>query len=386
VSPHVGDLDEASTRQAFSQLADQWPAWLNTQPDALACDLHPDFFSTLLAGQLAASRASSSGSKQPLPLIQVQHHHAHIAAVLAEHASHRAAFEPVMGLALDGHGLGTDGQAWGGELLRVHGAQVQRLGHLLPLPLPGGDKAAREPWRMAAAALHALGHTDDILAHFGTHPHAAMLSNWLRQSGHSVTQTTSLGRLFDAAAGLLRVLGPHEQAQYEAEAPMRLESLAQQAWPQPSLALPDAARMLITDEGMLDWRPLMRWLLAQLGDARKGQTSPSADGQPRQATDLTAASALQRAHLAAAFHAGLASGLAQWAIQACKAQGIGTVVLAGGCMANRLLDDALGAQLAEAGLRVWRPSQYPCGDGGLSLGQAWVAREHLLASDGAWQA
>jgi hydrogenase maturation protein HypF len=357
VSPHVGDLDEASTRHAFSQLADHWPAWLNTQPDALACDLHPDFFSTLLAGQLAASRASSGGSKQPLPLIQVQHHHAHIAAVLAEHASHRAAFEPVIGLALDGHGLGSDGQAWGGELLRVHGAQVQRLGHLLPLPLPGGDKAAREPWRMAAAVLHVLGHTDDILTHFGTHPHAAMLHSWLKTSGHNVAQTTSLGRLFDAAAGLLQVLGPLEQVRFEAEAAMRLESLASQALP--LATAPDPAPGLIIADGLLDWRPLMRWLLTHQG-------------------------ALDPAHLAATFHAALAQGLANWAIQACEAQGIGTVVLAGGCMANSLLDDALTTRIAAAGLRVWRPEHYPCGDGGLSLGQAWVAREHLLSSEPRW--
>lgn len=338
VSPHVGDLDGADTRQAFAQLAETWPAWLNTTPDAVACDLHPDFFSTRLAEQLAQAHQA--------PLIQIQHHHAHIAAVLAEHAGEPGAHEPVIGLALDGHGLGDDGQAWGGELLRVHGDHTQRLGHLLPLPLPGGDRAASEPWRMAAAVLQVLDRVDQIPQRFADHPQAALLHRWLSQTTTPLPQTTSLGRLFDAAAGLVNALGRHEHVQYEAEAAMRLESLASLAWPTPPLD----QGWCITPDLQLDWRPLMHWMADQ--------------------TSVT-----QRA---ATFHATLAAALADWAQQACQRQGIHLVVLSGGCMANRLLDEALTEHLRSAGLKVWRAAQYPCGDGGLSLGQAWIARQRLL--------
>lgn len=307
VSPHVGDLDSVETRVAYTRLADVWPAWLNTQPDAVACDLHPDFFSTMLAAHLTQNRASTASGVRPLPLIQVQHHHAHIAAVLAEHGGEQASLGPIIGMALDGHGLGSDGQVWGGELMRVEADQVQRLGHLLPMPLPGAKPSA---------------------------PKQAF--------------TTSLGRLFDIAAGLLDMPGPDAVGRYEAEAAMRLESLALASWPAAHLG----DGWAITADLLFDWRPLVNWLADQTGAA------PS--------------------HRAAVFHATLAAGLADWAHQACLRHDVSTVVLAGGCMANRLLDDALSAHLQTAGLKVWRATQYPCGDGGISLGQAWVARQKLL--------
>jgi hydrogenase maturation protein HypF len=347
VSPHVGDLDAVDTRVAFTRLADIWPAWLRTQPDAIACDLHPDFFSTILAAHMAHTRASTASGVQPLPLIQVQHHHAHVAAVLAEHADEKGVHEPVIGLALDGHGLGSDGMVWGGELMLVQEGQAQRLGHLWPLAMAGGDAAAREPWRMAASVLHALGRTNDIQHRFSAMQQAPLLQQWLAQGSQHHAVTTSLGRLFDAAASLLGIMAPLNQSRYEAEAAMRLESLATTCWPAPALN----EGWLITNDLTLDWRPLMNWL---------------ADQQ-------------DAAQAAAIFHATMASALAEWAAQACERHGVCTVVLSGGCMANRLLDDALYAGLSTKGLRVWRPTQYPCGDGGLSLGQAWVARQRLIS-------
>ncbi|MEJ5897332.1 carbamoyltransferase HypF [Aquabacterium sp. G14] len=372
VSPHVGNLDNAGTRLAFEALACQWPAWRQVHPSALACDLHPDFYSSRLAAEWAA--------QADLPLIPVQHHHAHIAAVLAEHAHDPASLQPVIGLALDGHGLGADGQAWGGELLWVHRDQCQRLGHLHPLPLPGGERAAREPWRLGVALLHTLGRGDEIAARFADQPGAGLLRTWLTQahagdtpssSPTALPRSTSLGRLFDAASGVLRVL---DRSGHEGDAAMRLESLAARAAqrlplptaptfsPVPLSEWPSSASTpsVPCPPSVLDWRPLMHWLCDR-ANASPASTNPAA----------------QVGRTAAIFHLTLARDLAAWTIEACQHHNIATVVLNGGCLANRLLDDALTQHLQDAGLRVWRAKHYPCGDGGLSLGQAWVAHHRL---------
>ncbi len=360
MSPHIGDLSAIDTRLAYTRLADVWPSWLATQPDALACDLHPDYFSTLLAVHLTHTHASSAHGVAPLPLIQVQHHHAHVAAVLAEHSEEKAALNPVLGLVLDGHGLGADGMPWGGELLRVQGDEAQRVGHLRPMSLPGLEQTGLEPWRMAAALLQDLGRADEIHARFGAHPQAALLQQWLKQTAGQRGHTTGLGRLFDAAAGLMEVLPLLQAAQHDSEAAMRLESIALQA---PACKpLPHGWRL--HEDMVLDWRPLMQWL---------------ADESSPEVWLATPDKVLRRrSMLAAVFHATLIEGLVTWAWQACEAQGLRTVVLAGGCLTNRLLDEGLYKGLSARGLIVWRPQHYPCGDGGLSLGQAWVARQRLL--------
>lgn len=374
VSPHVGNLDNPGTRLAFEALARQWPAWRQLQPSALACDLHPDFYSSRLAAEWAG--------QADVPLIPVQHHHAHIAAVLAERAHDPASEQPVIGLALDGHGLGNDRQAWGGELLWVHRDQCQRLGHLHPLPLPGGERAAREPWRLGVALLHTLGRGDEIAARFADQPGATLLHAWLAQpqaepstssTPTTLPRSTSLGRIFDAAAGVLRVLN---RSGHEGDAAMRLECrAAQSAEGQPLPTEPTFSPVPLAGStssasaqptqyppSVLDWRPLMHWLCDQ-ASASPAISSPAA----------------QVAHAAAIFHLTLARDLATWAIEACTHHGIDTVVLNGGCLANRLLDDALTQHLQDTGLQVWRASHYPCGDGGLSLGQAWVAHQRLTA-------
>ena len=192
LSPHIGSLDNTATCRALEEAVAHLQDILRIAPERVACDLHPDFHSSRLATGYAAERE--------LPCIAVQHHHAHIAAVVAEHGLQ----EPMLGLALDGVGLGSDGGIWGGELLHVDGANFERLGYLSPLLLPGGDRAAREPWRLAVAVLHRLGRHEEIPRRFGDR--AILIQQMLEQRIHT-PETSSAGRLFDAAAAVLGVCG-----------------------------------------------------------------------------------------------------------------------------------------------------------------------------------
>jgi len=297
----------------------------------VAHDLHPDFHATRFAAQFAAA--------QGIPAIGVQHHHAHIAAVCAEHGYDM----PVLGLALDGVGLGTDGTAWGGELLRVEGAHCERLGHLRPLALPGGDSAAREPWRMAAAALSALGRSSEIAVRFADEPAAATVATMLARE-LNCPLTSSAGRLFDAAAGLLEV---RRRASFEGQAAMLLEGLAAQHGQ--AAPLPDGWH--IAADGTLDLRPL----LSVLADAPVAEC----------------------ARFAAIFHDTLAAALLEWVEAAARQSGITTVAAAGGCLLNRRLAAGLRTGLPTRGLRFLEARALPPNDGGLSLGQAWVAQRKL---------
>lgn len=329
VSQHVGDLDNAAAYGFLEETMVHLLGILDVAPVAAACDLHPDFHSTRLAVEFAAELG--------IPALAVQHHHAHIAAVCAEHGIET----PVLGLALDGVGLGTDGGAWGGELLRVDGAGCERLGHLHPLALPGGDVAAREPWRMAAAALHALGRDAAIVRRFADEPASATVAHMLER-GLNCPPTSSAGRLFDAAAGLL---GVRRRCAFEGQAAMLLEGLAARHGPVPPMA--DGWR--IDAANVLDLRPLLDELAALPADA------------------LTFGAAL--------FHATLAAALADWAAATARQQGLDAVAGAGGCFLNRLLGAALQENLMRRGLRFVAARALPPNDGGLSLGQAWVARK-----------
>ncbi len=309
------------------------------RPQVVAHDLHPDFFSTRFALEYAAA-----GSLAATKVLAVQHHHAHVAAVAAEHGVDG----PLLGLALDGVGLGDDGLAWGGELLRVDGAAFTRIGHLAPLAMPGGDIAAREPWRMAAAALHHLGQGATIEARFGTHAAAAAVAQMLARNLRC-PPTSSMGRWFDAAAGLLRV---RETSAYEAQAPMLLEALASGAGP-PASPAGSSDLVEVGADGLLDPSPLIA-RLADESDAPRG---------------------------AALFHHALADGLARWVAQATESTGLRTVALGGGCFLNALLSSLLVQRLRARGLRVLEARQAPPNDGGIALGQAWVAVCRMTAGD-----
>ncbi|HRW65761.1 MAG TPA: carbamoyltransferase HypF [Candidatus Competibacter sp.] len=323
LSPHIGSLDNAATCRALEEAMAHLQDILRITPERVAHDLHPDFPSSRLATTYAAER--------DLPCIAVQHHHAHIAAIAAEHGLR----EPVLGLALDGVGLGTDGGIWGGELLRVDGVHFERLGHLRPLPLPGGDRAAREPWRLAVAVLHLLGRNAEIDRRFGAR--ATVIQHMLKRRINT-PETSSAGRLFDAAAA---VLGVRETNDYEGQTAMELEALAHRHGSEQPLA----AGFILRDDGVLDLLPLLAALAEEV--------------EPGQG--------------AARFHATLALALSEWLRWARDRTGLQQVALGGGCFLNRLLSTQLQTRLEVAGWQVLTARQASPNDGGLSLGQAWVA-------------
>ena len=334
-----GDLGEAEACRSLDASAQALLA--QGSVEAITHDLHPDFHSTRLAIEL--------GERHGVPAIGVQHHHAHIAAVVAE----AGLTHPVIGIALDGVGLGTDGTAWGGELLWVDGSdrahRWKRVAHLQPIALPGGDVAAREPWRLAAAVLHALGPGDEIEAPFAHCVPAGptVSQKTMLDRGLNCPASTGAGRWFDAAAG---ALGLSVRQAFEAEAAIALEQLAALALPGGADATPCAPT--------LD----LRGVVAELFDV------------PR---DDDAA----RARAALRFHHALADGLAEAATCAARQHGCDTVVFGGGCFLNRVLSERLAQRLQASALAVHAPRHAPCGDAGLALGQAWVAACSVAHAD-----
>ena len=330
VSQHIGDLDTRETLRFREETIRHLTAILAVEPECAVCDLHPDFLST--------RAAETSG----LPVVAVQHHVAHVAAVAAE----KRWSGPILGVALDGQGLGADGSPWGGELIVLDGARWERVGWLEPLALPGGDRAAREPWRMGVAMLERLGQLDAAARLFPALPEAARLVGALR-AGARFPRTSSLGRLFDAAAALG---GVRLVQSYEGQAAMELEALV------------DAPRIVpggwTIAGGRLDLSPAIGAMLAER---------------------------LQGRDAAEAFHGTLIAGLAEWIGAAAAASGLTRVALGGGCLINRVLAEGLVAALCAAGLEPALPSAVPANDGGVSFGQAAFALSCARAGDGKWR-
>jgi hydrogenase maturation protein HypF len=338
-SPVHGDLADPGARESLEFSVTALLRAAGGPIAAVAHDLHPDFHSTQVAQAVAA--------EQGVPAVPVQHHHAHISAVQAE----QGLAEPVVGLALDGVGLGTDGTVWGGEVLWVdslqHTQHWARLGHLATLHLPGGDVAAQEPWRMAAAALYASHHAELIVPRLGPvvgEAAAGMVLQMLDKHLNSPA-TSSAGRWFDAVAGLL---GLSVRQSVEAEAAVALERAAT-AW----LAVHPGIHPAWPSR---DLKPLVVELLALCPPGATGEALQDAQGRG-----------------AAMFHHALAGGLVHAAVAGAREHGTHTVVLGGGCFYNQLLSRLVTEQLSAAGLQVQRPQTLSCGDAGLALGQAWVA-------------
>jgi hydrogenase maturation protein HypF len=326
VGHHVGDLKNVETLTSYAEGVELLEALFGVRPELVAHDLHPDYLST----RFAQGRGDAE-------LLGVQHHHAHLAACLAEHSEPGRA----IGAIYDGAGLGTDGTIWGGEILAGDLAGFERVAHLWPVRLPGGDRAARQPWRMACAWLtEAQGTIPALPAVLAGRVESR---SWravseLSRTGVASPVTTSAGRLFDAVAALC---GLRAEINYEGQAAIELEAACDPT-ERGAYELPRARRAL-------DARPL---ILAAAADVAAG---------------------VPTGVVAARFHHGLADATAEACARAAHARGIGTAVLSGGAFQNRRLLERTASRLRDAGLRVLVPERLPANDGGIAYGQAAVA-------------
>jgi hydrogenase maturation protein HypF len=338
VSHHLGDLDHLEAYRAFERDLALYEELFSVEPALIAHDLHPDYAST----RFAASRR--------LLLVPVQHHHAHMASCMAEHSLD----EPVIGVTFDGAGLGTDGSVWGGEFLVGDYAQFHRAAHLRYVAMPGGEQAAREPWRMAASHLLDAGFDLRLLHKMVSWAALRTVETMLRRRVNAPL-TSSMGRLFDAVAALA---GVRTHVAYEGQAAMKLEWLATDAptgGVYPWSIVENSKEMNGRGDDNpaptweIDTRPLIREVAA---DAERG--SP--------------------AHvIARRFHSTMVEIVAEICGRIRKQTSLSTIVLSGGVFMNALLTREAESRLTEEGFAVYRHSRVPANDGGLSLGQLAVA-------------
>jgi hydrogenase maturation protein HypF len=351
MSHHIGDLENIETLRSFTEGIEHFRRLFDIDPQLVAHDLHPEYLSTKYAADLAG-----------VELTGVQHHHAHIASCLADNGEPG----PVIGVAFDGTGYGTDGTIWGGEFLIADLAGFQRAGYLAPVPMPGGTAAIRQPWRMAAAYLDAAysGGPPDGLEVVRRRGRAWDDVLAVARAGINSPLTSSAGRLFDAVAA---ILGVRDAINYEGQAAVELEQLA-------DLAERGAYRAEIVT------------------GAPGGPGAPGAPGAPGgqlrvAGSDLIRAvcddlgAGVAPGVIAARFHNGVAAAIEDACLLLRERHGLSTVALSGGVFQNLLLLNRAVSQLERQGFGVLLHSRVPCNDGGISLGQAVIAaaRDRLAA-------
>lgn len=332
ISQHIGDLDTTAARQAHSRVLRDLPALYEQTPRVIAMDLHPDYASTFAAQRLARELQTEG---QPAELMAVQHHYAHVLSCMAENDLRG----PVLGVAWDGTGLGTDGTIWGGEWLLADRSGFERVAHLRPFLLPGGEAAMREPQRSCVGLLFEL-HGAELLSFLpeGIPRHSA--SVWLRmiETRTNVAVTTSAGRLFDAVASLL---GVRHVSRFEGQAAMELEWSMGEEGPEDAYSLevrPGESALVV------DWEPLVRDIMFHV----KG--------------------GVDRARVARGFHDALVEGI----VEVARRVGQERVVLSGGCFQNRYLTERTWQRLTDEGHRVYIHQRVPPNDGGIALGQLYA--------------
>jgi len=342
MSQHIGNLASFEARTLLAETRANLERLLQVEPRAIAHDLHPGYHGT----RIALASAESLG----LALVGVQHHHAHVASCLVENARHG----PVIGVAWDGGGYGDDGTMWGGEFLVADLERSVRVARLNPVPMPGGNAAAREPWRMTLAHLAAAGADasafvnsvcDRSVSQHAIRSVASMIKSGMHDGrvayGANAPLTSSAGRLFDAVSALLGVCA---HPTYEGQTAAELEAVSAAG------AQPYAFPLRETDGLIeLDARALVKEIAS---DARRGAP---------------------RAEIGGRFHAALARGIADACAAIAERTGLRTVALTGGCFQNRLLAEATVALLEGSNLEVLEHARVPAGDGGLALGQAAIA-------------
>src|ERR1019366_5936516 len=345
-SQHLGDLENLTGLQFFNESLDHLMRTFEIEPSVVVHDMHPGYLSTAWAKEWAAERG--------LRLIAVQHHHAHIAACMAEHG----ADEPVIGLALDGTGYGTDGHVWGGEVLICSLDAFERFAHLDNVPMPGGEASIRAPWRMALGHLQAADF--DIadpatIAMLGATKQETRVLTRMIERGVNTPLTSSCGRLFDAVAA---VVLQRREVDYEAQAAIELEGIAIH---EPCVFESTPPYQLEMRGGNWSLREPMRLGVAPLwsgiiDELRRGEN---------------------KARIAGRFHASIAAGFVKTCALAREATGIGRVAMSGGCMHNRRLAQLLRMGLEAVGFDVFQHRRIRPGDGGLSYGQVAIAAAML---------
>jgi hydrogenase maturation protein HypF len=337
LSPHIGDLEHYETYVAYREMVARMLDLFRVRPQAVAHDLHPGYLSTRFALE----------QDPGLPRIGVQHHHAHVAACMAEHGL----TGPVLGVAFDGTGYGPDGHVWGGEFLIADYAGFRRAAHLAYVPMPGGDRAVREPFRMALAHLWHAGIAWDADLPPVRELAPADLRVLARQveTGVNAPLTSSMGRLFDAVSSLV---GLRQRAGYEAQAAIELEARVDRSAPGAYPVVLQRREPLVIDPV-----PIIRGVVE---DRRAGVPIPV---------------------IAARFHRTAVKLIGEVCEQLHAMTGLRRIVLSGGVFQNVILVEAVLATLADAGFEVFTHRTVPPNDGGLALGQAMVA--NAVVSDGA---
>jgi len=346
LSQHVGDLEDAATHGGYRETLDLYAKLYAFEPSVISVDMHPGYHSTHW-GEMIASR-------DDLPLDKVQHHHAHIAACMVEyHIPIDAA--PVLGIVLDGLGLGDDGSLWGGEFLLADYCGFERLSHFAPVPLIGGDKASREPWRNTYAHLSVAFGWDEVCARYPELEIVRILNakplhslDIMVERGLNAPLASSAGRLFDAVAA---AIGLHVDAvSYEGQAAIELEVLAASC----DVERAGSYDVEIDGTGILSWRALWRGIL---DDLQRGE---------------------EHSIIAARFHNTLADMIVRAALLCGHDHAFKTIVLSGGVFQNNLLLQTVSRCLRAEGFEVLSPSMVPANDGGISLGQAVITAARQL--------
>ena len=331
ISPHIGDLETPQARDFFHESLALMKRITQSDPQIIACDYHPAYYSTQVAKEFKEVR-----------VVHVQHHHAHIVSCMAENQIDG----DVIGLAMDGTGFGMDGNVWGGEFLIANATQFQRFGHLQYFVLPGGQKAIHEPWRIAVSLLRqAYGKSwPDIASrlHLAPDKHDFVLLEKTMEKMFNSPLSSSMGRLFDGVAALM---GLRHKVSFEGQAAMELEAKAELT----GVVMPFDILHNPDDSYSLDMSAAIRAIVESIFSGKSVE------------------------EIASNFHSTLAAAFATMSLEMRKSTGINRVVLSGGCFQNRILLEGTVAELKNNGFDVYRHSQVPTNDGGVCLGQAVIA-------------